>query len=167
MNNRTGFLAGLGVALAGRALMARLLLEKFRSDVRRLDRGDYSSLLSSYADDAVLHFNEGPHRWAGAHRGKAEIERFLRDFTAAGLQGELLDVWFGGPPWSMTLVARFDDHADDPAGNRIYANRTVLVLRTRWGKIVEHDDFYEDSGRILELEQKLNELGIRASGVPA
>jgi ketosteroid isomerase-like protein len=55
---------------------------------------------------------------------------------------------------------RFDDHADGPDGTRLYENRTVLVLRTRWGKIVEHEDFYVDTGRIAEFDRKLTELGV-------
>jgi ketosteroid isomerase-like protein len=128
--------------------------------VRRLNAGDHRSLLSGYADDAVLHFNDGPHRWSGEHRGKAAIERFLRDFVSAGLQGEIRALWIAGAPWALTMVARFDDRAIGPAGDELYANRTVLVVRTRWGEIVEHEDFYEDTARILALESKLRELGI-------
>jgi hypothetical protein len=35
-------------------------------------------------------------------------------------------------------------------------------VRTRWGKIVEHEDFYADTGRIVALEEKLRALGIGA-----
>jgi ketosteroid isomerase-like protein len=57
-------------------------------------------------------------------------------------------------------VARFVNHADGPDGGRIYENRTVLVLRTRWGKIVEQEDFYIDTGRIPAFDRrKLAELG--------
>ncbi len=44
-------------------------------------------------------------------------------------------------------MVRFDDHADAPDGTRLYENRTVLVLRTRWGKVVEQQDFYADTAR--------------------
>ena len=63
-------IAGAALAIGARSLMNTLLLEKFRADVRALNSGDYSGLLASYADDAVLAFNEGDHRWAGEHRGK-------------------------------------------------------------------------------------------------
>ena len=46
------------------------------------------------------------------------------------------------------MWVRFDDHADAPDGTRIYENSTVLVLRTRWGKVVEQHDFYVDTQRI-------------------
>jgi hypothetical protein len=58
------------------------------------------------------------------------------------------------------MVARLDDHAIGPDGKEIYANRVVLVVRTRWGKIVDHEDFYMDTGRILAFEDKLRSLGV-------
>ncbi|HLM50955.1 MAG TPA: nuclear transport factor 2 family protein [Solirubrobacteraceae bacterium] len=164
---KTATLAGAAGALAARALFRRALLAKFRHDVTRLNAGDYGPLLSSYADDAVLHFNEGDHRWAGIHRGRPAIERFLREFTAAGVQGEIKDLWIAGPPWALRMVARFDDWAAGPDGRRVYANRTALVLRTRWARIVEHEDFYEDTGRIEAFESQLRSVGREPQTAPA
>jgi len=155
--------AGAGGAFAARALLSRAVLLKLRSDVRALNAGDYQPVFSSYAEDAVLRFNEGRHRWSGEHRGKAAIGRFLRNFTAAGLQGQIDELFLSGPPWRLTLIARFDDHAHDPAGEEIYRNRTVLLARTRWGRIVWQEDFYEDTERIDALEARLSELGIGPS----
>jgi ketosteroid isomerase-like protein len=152
--------AGAAWMIGARALLRRALLAKLRADVAALNAGDYQPLLAGYAPDAVLHFNDGPHRWAGEHRGRAAIERFLRDFTSAGLHGEIRSLWISGPPWAMTLAVRFDDRAEGPDGERIYENRTALVARTRWGRIVEQRDFYEDTGRILSLERRLQELGV-------
>ena len=160
MIDKTSLIVGAGAAIAARALLPRLALIKLRRDLRRLNEGDYKPLLAGYADDAVVRFNEGPHRWSGDHRGKPAIERFLREFTAAGLKGEIRDLWIGGPPWAMTLIARLDDRATAPAGEELYSNRVVIVARTRWGKIVEHDDFYVDTARILAFEEKLRELGM-------
>jgi ketosteroid isomerase-like protein len=160
MIHKRSLLAGAGAAIAVRALLPRLALLKLRNDLRRLNAGDYEPLLAGYADDAVLHFNDGPHRWSGDYRGKPEIERFLREFTAAGLKGEIRELWIAGPPWALTLIARFDDRATGPNGEELYANRVTIVARTRWGKIVEHEDFYEDTGRILAFDEKLRELGI-------
>ena len=159
-SSRTPVLAGAAAALAARAALRGALLMKLRHDVARLNAGDHRPLLAGYAEDAVLRFHPGDHRWAGDHHGKPAIERFLREFVHAGLQGEIRDLWLGGPPWALTLVARFDDWATAPDGTRIYENRTVLVVRTRWGRIVEHQDFYEDTGRIETLEARLRELGI-------
>lgn len=153
---------GAALALAGRSLVVRALRWKFEGDIRRLNAGDASGLIGAYADDAVLSFTVGDHRFAGEWRGQAEIARFLENFTAAGLQGEIKDVAISGPPWALTIWARFDDHADGPDGEPLYANRTVLVLRTRWGKIVRHEDFYFDTAPMAEFDRRLTELGIAA-----
>lgn len=151
---------GAAAAFASRTLLHRLLLHKFRRDVRALNTGDHRSLLDGYADDAVLAFNAGDHRWSGEHRGRAAIDRFLRNFVTAGLQGEIRELFVAGPPWRLTLVARFDDRVTGPDGSELYANRAVMLVRSRWGRIVHHEDFYEDTGRILELERALRALGI-------
>jgi ketosteroid isomerase-like protein len=155
-----GVIFGFGVAILARAAIPRLLLLRFGRDVRRLNAGDHSGLLAAYADDFVLHFNEGEHRWSGDWIGQIGMDRFLQNFTAARIQGQIRQIAVSGPPWAMTMWARFDDHADAPDGTRIYENRTVLVLRTRWGKIVEQDDFYADTARIVALDRKLTELGV-------
>lgn len=164
MTRRVTFLAGAATALAAQEGLRRALLAKFRGDVTRLNAGEHASLLSAYAPDAVLHFNPGEHRWAGDHVGRPAIERFLRDFTRARIQGEIKDLAVAGPPWALRLLVRFDDHADGPDGTRIYENRTCLVLRTRWGKVVDHEDFYLDSARIPAFEERLQELGIAPVG---
>ncbi|HXB16503.1 MAG TPA: nuclear transport factor 2 family protein [Solirubrobacteraceae bacterium] len=156
---RRGFLLGIAAAIGVRSLMHRVLLWQFGRNVAALNAGDYRPLLANYAEDAVLHFNDGPHRWAGEHRGKDAIERFLQEFVGAGLKGELRQLWTAGPPWAMTMAVRFDDEAS--AGEeRLYANRVAMVIRTRWGRIVEHQDFYEDSERIPAFERALQEHGI-------
>ena len=155
-----GMGAGVLAGAAARRLFGRLLLSKLRSDVRALNAGDYRPLLAGFADDAVLRFNEGSHRWAGEHRGKAAIERFLRDFVNAGIKGEIIELFTSGAPWRMTLIVRFDDEAHAADGTRLYRNRTLLLARTRWGKIVEQEDFYEDTERIGVLDSRLTELGV-------
>jgi ketosteroid isomerase-like protein len=152
-------------ALAARAVVVRAMLLKLRRDVDALNEGDLGPVLSNFAPDAVLRFNDGDHRWAGEHRGKAAIRRFLEDFVAAGIHGHINELVVGGPPWRMTLMVRFDDHAHDPAGREIYRNRTALVARTRWGRIVLQEDFYEDTGRIEALERSLRELGVEPARV--
>ncbi len=153
-------LAGVCAALLGRSLFSRALLFKLRRDVAALNDGDYAPLLAGYAPDAVLRFNEGDHRWAGEHRGRDAIARFLEEFVRAGLQGEIVEAFFAGAPWRMTLLVRFDDRARSPSGEEMYSNRTVLYARTRWGRIVWQEDFYEDTERIGALDAQLRALGI-------
>jgi ketosteroid isomerase-like protein len=154
--------AGAASATLGRRLLVRVALLKLRRDVRALNAGDYRPLLSGYADDAVLRFNEGSHRWAGEHRGRLAIERFLREFVGAGLQGEVTELFLAGPLWRMTLLVRFDDRACTPDGEEIYRNRTILLARSRWGRIVFQEDFYEDTERIGVFDARLTALGIDA-----
>ena len=52
-------------------------------------------------------------------------------------------------------------------GSRLYTNSTVLVLRTRWGKVVEQHDFYVDTQEIVDFDRKLTELGVEAIPAPA
>lgn len=163
MKTKSVVLGGV-VVLVARILMPRLLLLKFGRDVAKLNAGDYSSLLDVYADEFVLHFNEGDHRWAGDWVGKAGMDRFLQNFTAAGIQGEIRQIATSGPLWALTMWVRFDNHADGPDGKRLYENRTVLVLRTRWGKVVEQNDFYMDTGRVLDFDRKLSEIGVEPIG---
>jgi ketosteroid isomerase-like protein len=154
------FLLGAAAVLGARVVLVQGLLWKFRRDLRRLNAGDYRPLLSGYAPDAVLRFNDGPHRWSGVRRGRAQIEAFLREFAAARLQGEIRDAWVAGAPWALRIAVRFDDRAAGPDGSEIYANRTVLVLKTRWGRITEHEDFYEDTARLVDFDRRLRALGV-------
>jgi ketosteroid isomerase-like protein len=153
-------LAGAALALAARATLPRLLLLRFAPAVAKLNAGEHKPLLDAYADDFVLHFNKGPHRWAGDWVGKQRMDEFLQLFTVAGLQGEIKSVATSGPLWALTMWVRFDDHADAPDGTRIYENSTVLVLRTRWGKVVEQHDFYFDTQKIVDFERELEERGL-------
>jgi ketosteroid isomerase-like protein len=163
MRLRTVMLGAAG-AIVARSLLIRLLVLKFGRDVEKLNAGDHSSLLAAYGDDFVLHFNEGDHRWSGDWVGKAGMDRFLQNFTRARIQGSIRSVAISGPLWALTLWVRFDDFVDAPDGPRIYENQTVLVLRTRFGKVVEQHDFYVDTGRILELDRRLSELGVEPIG---
>jgi len=45
--------------------------------------------------------------------------RFLQNFVAAGIQGEVRELFIAGPPWRLSLLVRFDDWADASDGTRI------------------------------------------------
>ena len=72
--NRTRGAAVLGLmaGLALRPLLRRALMVPAwagtwsASTTATIDR-----FLNAYAEDAVLHFNDGPHRWAGDHQRQA------------------------------------------------------------------------------------------------
>jgi ketosteroid isomerase-like protein len=160
-------LLGAALALAARAALPRILLLRFAPSVKQLNAGDHAALLDAYADDFVLHFHDGPHRWRGDWVGKAGMDAFLQNFTAAGIQGKIVGMATSGPLWALTMWVRFDDHADAPDGTRLYENSTVLVLRTGWGKVVEQHDFYVDTQEIVDFDRKLAERGVAPVSAPA
>jgi ketosteroid isomerase-like protein len=162
----SAFVLGATAAVAARAAVVPALRVKFDRDIRRLNAGDHRPMLSAYAADAVLRFAPGAHRFAGVWTGRAAIEQFLQEFTGAGLQGEIKEIATSGPPWAMRLWARFDDRSVGADGVVLYENRAVLVLRTRWGRVVEQDDFLADTAPIEALERALLERGIEPAARP-
>jgi ketosteroid isomerase-like protein len=129
-------------------LSVRALL---RRNVAALMAGDPGPLLKMYADDAVLEF-PGESSWGPEYRGRAEIEGFLRRFLAAGLRGTLGSVFVSGPPWATRIALEFDDWAYDEAGvHKVYENRSVIVLQTRFGKVVR-ERVYEDTQKVAAFD---------------
>ena len=120
------------LAQAAYATLTRVLL---RRTAAGLMRGDVDGFLRFYADDAELHF-PGENSWGPVYRGKAEIRAFLERFLRVGLQGEVREVAVVGPPWKATVFLHFTDHADAADGTRVYENDAVIMLESRWGKVV-------------------------------
>ena len=73
-------------------------------------------------------------------------------------------MFFAGPAWRMSIAARMRDRACDRDGEELYRNHVILLFRTRWGRIVLHEDFYEDTERIAAFERRLRERGIEPVG---
>lgn len=151
---------GAAAAVAGRSAMAAMVRRRFARGTRDIARGDRSTMLAAYAEDAVIHFHPGTHRFGGDWVGKKAIDRFLQNLVAVRLQGEFQQLTVIGPPWAMNVWVhlRFSSDAED--GTRLYENSTVLLLRTRWGKVVEQHDFYRDSEPLNSFETLLTERGI-------
>jgi uncharacterized protein (TIGR02246 family) len=140
-------------AVLARPLYAAAVRAILRRNVAALMAGDPGPLLKMYADDATLTF-PGDHSWGPVYRGREEIEGFLRRFLAAGLRGEVSDVFVAGPPWATRIAIRFDDWAHDAAGTKVYENNAVIVLRTRWGKVVD-EHLYEDTQKVAAFDALL------------
>jgi ketosteroid isomerase-like protein len=129
-----------------------------KRNIARLNAGDYRPAFAMFASDATLTF-PGANTWASmfrplargrravpTHRGRAEIEAFLRRYTQQGIQMEVEDIVVNGPPWRARAAIRCHDWVSGQDGNDLYNNRAVLWVRTRWGRIVEQED-YEDTER--------------------
>jgi ketosteroid isomerase-like protein len=156
MTSRTtlAFAAGAATAAATQAAYTGATRALLRRNVAALMAGDPRPLLRMYAPDAELTF-PGEHSWGPVYRGRAEIEGFLRRFLAAGLRGDVGHIYVDGPPWATRIALHFDDHADDPAtGARIYDNRAVIVLETRWGRVVR-ERVYEDTQKVAAFDAAL------------
>ena len=112
-----------------------------------------------YAPDAEMTF-PGVHSWGRTYRGRDEMKNaFLRRFLAAGLRGEVGHVYVDGPPWATRIALQFDDWADDPrTGARVYENRAVIVLETRWGRVVR-ERLYEDTQKVAAFDEVLEAVG--------
>lgn len=154
MSGRAKVAAGAIGAVAAQAAYGAAVRAVLRRNVARLMDGDPAPLLALYHPDVVMTF-PGEHSWGATYRGRAEVEAFLRRFLAAGLRGELGAIWVAGPPWATRIALEFDDHAHDPdSGERIYANRAVLVLRTRLGRVVR-EEVYEDTQKVAAFDAAL------------
>jgi SnoaL-like domain len=139
-----------------------------RRNVAALNQGNYQPALGMYADGATLTF-PGDNSWSRmfrapqpgrapypTHRGRDEIEAFLRRYVGNHIQMEIEDILVNGPPWNTRVAvvvhdwipdaAKPDNHSPD-----VYANRAVLFVRTRWGKTVTHEDF-EDTERAAAFD---------------
>lgn len=120
-------------------------------NVRRLNDGDYAPLLSIYAKDAVLVF-PGQNSWAGEHRGRDAIERFLRRFVQAGIKVQVHQILLNGPPWNTKICVRFSDWAKSSDGTVFYENSGVIYGIIAWGKIRLQQDF-EDTEKVTALDR--------------
>lgn len=124
-----------------------------RRTVPRLMDGDVDAFLRFYADDATLTF-PGGNSWGPVYRGRDEIRGFLERFLRVGLRGEVAEIVVNGPPWATTVAVRFDDRVKTGAGEVVYENRAVVLLKARWGKIVS-EEIFEDTERVAELDRWL------------
>jgi ketosteroid isomerase-like protein len=88
------------------------------------------------------------------HRGRAEIETFLRTYVENRIQMEVEDILVNGPPWNTRVAVRVRDWIQGSDGDDIYTNRAVLMVRTSWGRIQSQED-YEDSERAAALDRRL------------
>jgi ketosteroid isomerase-like protein len=136
-----------------------------RRNVGRLNHGDIQPVLAMFADDASLSF-PGNNTWANQHRpsqagreafathqGRAEIESFLKRVVAERIHMAVDDILVNGPPWNTRSAVRVHHWIEGPDGQDAYANRAVLFVDTRWGKIVRQED-YEDTARVAVFDQQ-------------
>lgn len=134
-----------------------------RRNITALNEGRFQPGLAMFASDAELTF-PGDNSWsrqhrvplAGreacpTHRGRAEIESFLRRYVDHHIHMEVEDILVNGPPWNTRAAVRVHHWIPGPDGKDLYANRAVLMVRTSWGKIRSQED-YEDTERVAAFD---------------
>jgi ketosteroid isomerase-like protein len=165
MTLRTRLLAGIVVAGAPSLYKAAVGM-LIRRNIRALNDGNYGPAFAMFDERAELTF-PGDNSWARqfrvpqsgreafpTHRGRAEIETFLRTYVDNRIQMEVEDILVNGPPWNTRVAVRVHDWIQGSDGRDIYANRAVLMVRTSWGRIQSQED-YEDSERAAALDRRL------------
>jgi len=90
-----------------------------------------------------------------SHRGRAEIQAFMQRFVDMKIEMVVEDVLVNGPPWNLRIAARVHHWIVIPNGEDIYTNRAVLFATSRWGRIVEQED-YEDTTRVADFDDYLS-----------
>lgn len=131
-----------------------------RYSINKLNKGDYTLMLKMASPDFELAF-PGENSWStmfrsqvlgrqrhATHRGIDEATAFADRFVAEGIQFRVEDILVNGPPWNTRIAVRAHDFIPSPDGGADdYANRAVLFLEIRWGRLVRWED-YEDTQRI-------------------
>jgi ketosteroid isomerase-like protein len=143
-----------------------------RRNVAALNAGDAEPTLAMFAPDARLAF-PGLNSWStqirptergravfDTHRGRDEIAAFLRRYVETGIQMEVEDVLVAGPPWRTRVAVRAHVWAVGPEGADVYTNRAVLLVTSRWGRVLHQED-YEDTERAAEFDAVRGEAGPR------
>jgi ketosteroid isomerase-like protein len=147
--------------------MYKYLVRKLiRRSIEALNRGDYAPALSMFAPDAWWSF-PGKNSWSQqhrpttlgrdafrTHRGRGEIEAFLQRYVEHGVHMEIEDILVNGPPWNTRAAVRVHDWIRDGQGGDLYANRAVLFVTSKWGRIRSQED-YEDTERVSALDRAL------------
>jgi hypothetical protein len=139
-----------------------------RRSIGTLNEGRYEPSLAVFDRDAQLSF-PGDNSWSrefrfpqlgreafATHRGKDEIEAFLRRYVGTGMQMSVEDILVNGPPWDTRVAVRVN-HVVVVDGVTIYTNRAVLMARIVWGKIRDQED-YEDTERVTAFDRDHPEL---------
>ncbi len=144
--------------------MVRALM---RHSVSKLNEGDYSLMLKLAHPDFELAF-PGDNSWATmfrppnpgrarhvTHRGVDEATAFADRFVDEGIQFVIEDILVNGPPWNTRIALRVHDFIAGAGGEPdVYANRAVLFLEIRWGRLVRWED-YEDTERVAAWDRAI------------
>ena len=143
-----------------------LIRAVMRNSINKLNKGNYTLMLKMASPDFELAF-PGENSWStmfrsqvlgrqryATHRGIDEATAFADRFVAEGIQFSVEDILVNGPPWNLRIAVRVHGFIPGPDdGPDVYANRAVLFLEIRWGRLVRWED-YEDTQRIAAWDAR-------------
>ena len=137
-----------------------------KRNIDRVNNGDYASTLAMFGNDVTLAF-PGQNSWSNmirptrvgrdafvTHRGRDELEQFLRRYVDHNIHMVVDDILVNGPPWNTRAAVRVHHWITGPDGADVYNNRAVLFVNTSWGKIRAQED-YEDTERVAAYDAYL------------
>ena len=117
----------------------------------RVDAGEPRLLLSVTAPDVHFTF-PGASSWAIDTHDRADLERWVRRTASVGLVHEPQQILLSGPPWKLMVAVRLTDQCRAADGRIVYENLAVIVVRTRWGRVVEFET-YLDTDRVAAFDE--------------
>jgi ketosteroid isomerase-like protein len=135
-------------------MLSWMVKSMIRRAYAHVNAGEVEPVLKLFADDVTFTF-PGNNRWGRTYNGKAEMETFIRELVALGLQFEVHDVLVKGPPWNTTVLVIISDRATDPDGRVVYENRAVEHGKARWGKIY-WAELFEDTEKATAWDAHLS-----------
>lgn len=142
-----------------------------RYSIKKLNNGDYSMMLRMASPNFELAF-PGENSWSTmfrspvigrdrhvTHRGIEEATAFAARFVREKVQIRIEDILVNGPPWNTRIAVRGNSFIPGAQGaGDVYANRAVLFLEVRWGRLVRWED-YEDTQRIVAWDSAVGAVG--------
>lgn len=121
----------------------------------QVSQGKLRLALLGLAGDARLVF-PGHSSFGGEHRGKAEIERWMRRFASLHPEFTVHDAAAAGPPWNMRVYMRFSDRIMAPDGY-VYENAGMEFIRIRNG-LIREIRVHLDTEKVTALDRHLPDV---------
>ena len=133
---------------------AIILKVALRGAMDDLNKRQKEKIIASFADDAVIIY-PGRMSVSGVRKGKAAIKEFFDKYFdqfpeehCVAKETYIKNILALG--LSNTIAIRFQKRLTNKAG-QTFENSGISVLKIRWGKVVEMQDFYFDVETLAKM----------------
>jgi len=133
------------------AIILKLALRGAMDDLNKRQK---EKIIASFADDAVITY-PGRMSVSGVRKGKAAIKEFFDKYFdqfpeehCVAKETYIKNILALG--LSNTIAIRFQKRITNKAG-QTFENSGISVLKIRWGKVVEMQDFYFDVETLAKM----------------